>query len=408
MKENAIYFKKHTFLCMEKLSKDFIDLETKFCGQVLTSIEDIKSLDKNAMIYIGGNIQHLISIITTTTNTILIIKEISYNYEINDIRLISIGQVPLNLYNVGVFVPEFLQHELKLFEKISAEHTFQDLTLGDKIGKAHRTGAYFTKVEEKNNDLYFNLLRCSSSFKGPTNNFCQTDQEILLKTNEFVCNFFKQPIEFNHVLAQIYHNQNIIDENGNKKEKKAVIQSHSDKTKDMPLNGLIAFFTLYQNLNAKKSKTDKYDYVYKNISVLTTLVFELKKPNPNLISKFVVTLYPGSIFIIPLSTNREYTHAIVPSILPIEHLPIRMGYVIRCSKTRAIFKNNQTFIINDDDNNDDNNNKNTTLVKLEEPSKQNISDLKKLYAQENLTNDIIEYPFINFTMNHGDYIKPIL
>ncbi len=115
--------------------------------------------------------------------------------------------------------------------------------------------------------------------------------------------------------------------------------------------------------------------------------------------KKIVTLYPGSVFIMSLAMNREYTHEIVPSILPIEHLPVRMGYVIRCSKTRAIFLDNKSFIEIEED---------ATLIPLQKGTKEEINILKELYAKQNLTNEIIEYPFIGFSLNSGDYTKPLL
>lgn len=64
-------------------------------------------------------------------------------------------------------------------------------------------------------------------------------------------------------------------------------------------------------------------------------------------TNFDITLYPNSVFVMSLDMNRLYTHEIIPSILPIDRIPTRMGYVIRCSKTNAIFKNEQTYIINE-------------------------------------------------------------
>ena len=46
-----------------------------------------------------------------------------------------------------------------------------------------------------------------------------------------------------------------------------------------------------------------------------------------------------------LDSNRLYTHEIIPSSLPIEKLPIRMGYVIRCSKTKALYNDGKTYLI---------------------------------------------------------------
>jgi len=59
-------------------------------------------------------------------------------------------------------------------------------------------------------------------------------------------------------------------------------------------------------------------------------------------------LYPNSVFIMSLEMNRLYTHEISPSHLPMDLIPLRLGYVIRCSKTKAIYKDNKTYIINND------------------------------------------------------------
>ena len=54
------------------------------------------------------------------------------------------------------------------------------------------------------------------------------------------------------------------------------------------------------------------------------------------------------MFIMSLEMNRLYTHEICPSCLPMDLIPLRLGYVIRCSKTKAIYKENQTYIIDND------------------------------------------------------------
>jgi hypothetical protein len=148
-----------------------------------------------------------------------------------------------------------------------------------------------------------------------------------------------------------------------KKQKKAKIKAHSDKTKDLPENAIIAFCSFSKsysfcqfndpNLNIKKSKDDFFDCCYSRAksnktTVLTKLKFRLKDTvqDQSLVKKFSLTLYPNSVFLIPLSTNRFYTHEIQPSILPIDLIPTRMGYVIRCSNTMAVFKNDQTYILN--------------------------------------------------------------
>lgn len=205
------------------------------------------------------------------------------------------------------------------------------------------------------------------------------------------------------------------------KEKKAKIKQHSDKTKDMPSNGLIAFVTFYSNnINSliDQKSPDKNEYISKSTTVLTSLLF--KKKDDAVIEgpdNFSVPLYPNSVLLIPLSTNRTYTHEIVPSTLPVARIPVRLGYIIRCSgktvlfdtfrterdshiciytDTVAIHKDGNTFI-----------EKNGSRVELKEPTQEGISDLKMLYLEENVTSKKIHYPEINFSLNLGDYSRPI-
>ena len=203
--------------------------------------------------------------------------------------------------------------------------------------------------------------------------------------------------ELNHVLAQIYTN---FYDNG--KPKKAKISRHSDKTKDMPENGLIAFCTFYESM--KNAKNIGFDYFYRKCpkesnSVLTTLCFELKKQvlDTSFTREFSVKLYPDSVFIIPLSTNRFYTHSICPSTLPIEELPTRMGYVVRCSNRPAVYKDGQVYIKED-----------SNLVEMHSMTSEEMTNLKDSYFQENTSIKIISYDKFYSSMNKGDYKCPKL
>ncbi len=85
------------------------------------------------------------------------------------------------------------------------------------------------------------------------------------------------------MLAQTYHNSTT--EDG--KQKKARISRHSDKTKDMPSNSVMAFCTFYDFKSLFDSVDKKYhpiqtkdgDWVYKNTRSLTFGIFFLKKKN---------------------------------------------------------------------------------------------------------------------------------
>src|SRR5690606_15009020 len=100
-----------------------------------------------------------------------------------------------------------------------------------------------------------------------------------------------------------------------------------------------AFCTFYKDFMNKK-------FDINGTSVLTKLRFRLKKTvtDSDLVKSFDVVLYPNSVFMISLSTNRLYTHEIIPSVLPIDRIPVRMGYVIRCSKTKAVYKDDKTYM----------------------------------------------------------------
>ena len=101
----------------------------------------------------------------------------------------------------------------------------------------------------------------------------------------------------------------------------------------------------------------------------------------------------------PLSTNRLYTHETVPSNLSIDLLPTRMGYVVRCSSKSAQYhpEQNKTFIVEND-----------KTVEMTEPKAGDIKRLKDLYLEENLTDKKIKYEGFYFSLNKGDYLKPIV
>jgi len=379
---------------------EIADLIQNFCGIVVENPQTIDRQFQNKKIYICGNLENIL----LDFQPFMIIKELSFGYENwvgNGFKLLSIGQVPIIIADAGVFFRDFFVKK-DYFAQISSAHQFQELTESSKPSKAFRKGIYITEVRQEispanEEKLHFHLLRCSSNFSGATDNFRQPDREIITAINEAASAVFEQKTDLNHVLAQIYENSISAD----LKEKKAKIKAHSDKTKDMPANGLIAFCTFYDTTDFQsltQSKTDKFNWEYKGISGFTRLHFKLKdaENNPNLAKEFTVILYPNSVFIIPLSTNRLYTHEIKPSMLNIDKIPTRMGYVVRCSDKKATFINGETFVKEGE-----------TWVKLSEMSDENMSNLKNSYQEENQTTHKIEYGKVDFSMNEGDYQKPI-
>jgi hypothetical protein len=391
--ENVLITNKHIFLCLANEDSSELEfIKNNFCGIICSNIESFNELDHNdRLVYFCGNVSNV-----SNKKITHVISNFSENYENNSDKylVINIGEVPINIHNVGVYFRNFFGSE-NYFESISNEHKFQQLTESNKESTAFRTGLYITKTEQDENDIKFKLLRCSSNFTGPTENVRTSDNEILTKVNNIAEYFFQEKAPLNHVLAQIYNNLKI-----NTTEKKAKIAEHSDKTKDMPKNGLMAFCTFYKKdsfLQVNEIKKHGFDICYNNSTVLTSLRLRLKNPNPHLVQKFDIILYPNSVFLMSLHTNRLYTHAIVPSSLPIDKIPVRMGYVIRSSNTFAVFKNEQTFIKDKVD-----------YVKLEQPMSDGVKLLKDIYYKENTTDEIITYPFFNFSLNQGDYQKPIV
>lgn len=309
------------------------------------------------------------------------------------------GRVPVRVHGVGVYYRRFFDPGIDHFNRICAEHEFQALTESTKPGTAHRTGIYLTPVEQDEEGLHFRLLRCSTNLSGPTENFRATDRRIVEALNREAAVIFENPAPLNHVLAQVYHNTPA---DAGTKQAKARISAHADKTKDMPVNGIMAFCTFYDRLDKLTPLTaDDFDYGYKGVSGLTRLHFRLKEPDterPEGIfpEQFTLTLYPDSVFFMPLSTNRMYTHEIQPPALDAGLLPTRLGYVVRCSSAEAVHVGGHTFLKSGG-----------KRVKLEPPTPEGMSELRRLYAEENKTRAVVDYgDRFPFSMNTGDYRAP--
>lgn len=403
--ENRIATTKNILINLSNVNNASGDLQylvDNFCGTVVKNMLEIPNNNSELRIYAIGDIKQ----IEKEERRILVISDFSINYEgliKANFKIIKLGQVPINIHNSGVYYRELFTGE-NYFSKIKTEHTFQYLTEGNKDSKALRKGIYLTKVvkeekEDKEEQFHFRLLRCSTNLTGPTDNFRNTDIAIVNTLNEAVKFDFEKETELNHVLAQIYENKK--KDEVNVKDVKAKIGAHSDKTKDMPKEGLIAFCTFYDNVNFENlepSKTDRFDWCYKKSSGLTRLHFKLKKTvsNDSLEKEFSVTLYPNSVFLIPLSTNRLYTHEIRPSVLNVDKIPVRMGYVIRCSNLEALYVNKETYI-----------KEKGKLVKLEEMTNVTMANLRDSYYKENKLETVVDYGKVHFSMNSGDYKKPI-
>lgn len=313
--------------------------------------------------------------------------------------MVELGRQPMRIAGLGIYYKRFFDFGIDLHQQICSEHTFQALTESTKPGTAHRTGIYLTPVEKRGEALHFHLLRCSTNLQGPTENFRTTDHRIVDALNDEAALLFEGQAPLNHVLAQLYPNTRSAT---TQKQAKAKISAHADKTKDMPRNGIMAFCTFYDRLDRLRPLArDPFDWGHNEVSGLTRLRFRLKDEGSaahDLPAEFTLTLYPNSVFFMPLSTNRLYTHEIQSSMLDAERLPTRLGYVVRCSSTQAVHEAGQTFLQQGD-----------RLVKLQPPTPEGMLELRKLYAEENKSQAFIDYGsrFL-FSMNQGDYTPPTL
>jgi len=378
------------------------DLAAEFCGAVITDLSRVPCLS-NMTVYLCGDISKASSLGLQDAHKVYIIGEISHGYDHNAAwEVVHLGRVPILVHGIGVYFRRFFDLSVDCFSWISAEHAFQTLTESNKPGTAQRTGIYLTPVEQHGEEVHFRLLRCSTNFSGPTVNFGTSDKHIVSTLNEEVATVFQNQAPLNHVLAQIYHNMPATED---RKQTKAKIKAHSDKTKDMPENGLMAFCTFYEHLGRLEPlASDAFDYGHKKVSGLTKLSFRLKdcvaeRPGCTLKPHFSVTLYPNSVFLMPLSANRLYTHEIRPPALDADLIPTRMGYVVRCSATEVLHKDAQTFFKMPGGG----------LAELEPATTEGLHCLRKLYAQENITDNIIDYSMygpLRFSMNSGDYARP--
>ncbi|MEV7557935.1 hypothetical protein [Streptomyces sp. NPDC089795] len=380
------------------------DLIRDFFGSMITP-EDLASGScdlTGRTVYLCGDASGVSDHQLKSAERVFVVRELSHGYD-GDVdapwTLVDAGRVPVRVHGAGVYYRRFFDLDADHFGRIRAEHAFQTLTESTKPGTAHRSGIYLTPVEQSGDELHFRLLRCSTNLSGPTEGFRATDTLIVEALNREAATVFRDQAPLNHVLAQIYHNTGATAE---RKQSKARIAAHADKTKDMPVNGVMAFCTFYEGLEKLRPlPDDPFDHGVKRASGLTRLRFRLKDPMAEqngvaLPPQFELTLYPGSVFFMPLSTNRLYTHEIRPSTLGAEVLPTRLGYVVRCSSAEAVHKGGRTFLKAGGD-----------LVTLDPPTPEGMDELRRLYAEENRTSSFIDYggKFL-FSMNTGDYVAP--
>ncbi|MEU9034051.1 hypothetical protein AB0D45_03950 [Streptomyces sp. NPDC048352] len=380
------------------------DAVRDFFGSTITPEDLISGSPDLAQktVYLCGDVSGIGSRHLRSAARVFVIRELSHGCSEDadgPWTFVDAGRVPLRVHGVGVYYRRFFGPGADHFGRIRAEHAFQSLTESTKPGTARRSGIYLTPVTRDGDELHFRLLRCSTNLSGPTESFGPTDTLMVEDLNREAAAVFRNQAPLNHVLAQIYHNTPAT---AGSKQSKARISAHADKTKDMPVNGVMAFCTFYDRLDTLQPLAeDAFDRGVKGVSGLTRIHFRLKEPTGErggmaLPPQFTLTLYPGSVFFMPLSTNRLYTHEIRPSALDAALLPTRLGYVVRCSRAEAVHKNGRTFL-----------KAAGGLVELEPPTPAGMDELRGLYAEENRTSSFIDYgdEFL-FSMNTGDYLAP--
>lgn len=275
----------------------------------------------------------------------------------------------------GVLYINCFKNSETYFNALTKAHEFQQLTESNKPGYSFRKGILLSEVTGGTEGIEFNLMRSPTNFVGPTEGFVDIDREIIQTVNNIANTHFSNIVPFNHVLAQVYHNSVV-----HGKQKKARIGKHSDKTTDIHEKGLIAFITFY-------------DRPVTNPNAMCKLRFKSKKDS---LDDFEILLEPGSVLIIDLEINRDYTHEISPSWLNVEDSPTRLGYVLRASKTKAVYRDHKVYIKDESGN----------LIPLRVPNDQDRKEIKEYYLQENKTNDKINYN-LDYSLNEGDYLKPL-
>jgi len=67
--------------------------------------------------------------------------------------------------------------------------------------------------------------------------------------------------------------------------------------------------------------------------------------------------------------------------------------VIRCSNVKAVSRGGRTYVDGQE---------------LGKPTREQMLELKGLYREENCSSDVVEYGRIDFSMNAGDYLPPVL
>jgi len=197
---------KRTLALQPSYAGEIASLRTHFCGSVLEMIPPSHNFTH---IYLTGDLASC-NLSNANGAQLFAIDELTMTSDVNvSIVRVTLGQVPINVHDVGVFYPQLFPMDKDYFSLLSQEHQFQELTESNKPkGRSLRKGLYLTHVSQRDDDeTHFHLLRCSTNLDGPTENFRNVDHSILNAVSLASQPFFPDSAPFNHVLAQIYENK---------------------------------------------------------------------------------------------------------------------------------------------------------------------------------------------------------
>ena len=117
-KENRLLLDQRYLLCADTKSKvshyhTIEELKNNFCGKIISNPKQINITKKETIIYLYGDITENFDVLNSMSVYVYIIKDISWNYSESDFNdsthLVSLGEVPVNVNNVGVlFIVKFL------------------------------------------------------------------------------------------------------------------------------------------------------------------------------------------------------------------------------------------------------------------------------------------------------------
>ena len=133
MSESSLLTSKHILICTyDKFSPELDYLLENFCGIVLrtTIVNDIYHKEPDRNIYLCGNadVNYDQVVGNIEFKTFYVIRQFSHNYDEahTHYKCIDIGNVPVNIYNVGVYFRRlFGISDRDYFDLIQSEHKFQ-------------------------------------------------------------------------------------------------------------------------------------------------------------------------------------------------------------------------------------------------------------------------------------------